>query len=383
MPTLAVMRNCSTASLYRKLSYDTRKIITSIKFQRVFPDVFLSGDKTDVRGWNLQQSKQVAYFGAGTDGTIIGYGANLAIYDDLIPSIQVALNEEACAKIRQWKGADHNSRKELDCPEIGIGTRWRKNDVIGDEIQKGNVNKIFKISALIMDDPAFPKGKSFCEHVNRTEFYLKEKRDLDESIFLAEYQQEPIELKGLLFPLSDLRTYDPANIKVEELSIFRLGAIDPAKGGGDDYAFILGCLIGDDIYIHDVMYNDDGTDINEIESANFAIKHKINEIKFEGNAAWFLMGKTIRALLQKAKSSCSVRIIDNTENKHTRILAQAGFIKNWFVFRNDWDDHKQYRKFIRNLTSYMKDGASSHDDAPDVSAELAKYYREHYKNKWL
>ena len=382
LPELAVMRNSSGASLYRKLSYDTRKIIKSQKFQNVFEGVQLSGDKQDVRGWNLSGSKQVAYFGAGTDGTIIGYGANLAIYDDLIPSIWVAMNDEAVAKIRNWKGADHNSRKELNCPEIGIGTRWRKNDVIGDEIQKGNVDQIFKISALIMDDPEHPEGKSFCEAVNKTSFYLKEKRDIDEAIFQAEYQQEPMELKGLLFPLSELRFYDPGKVDIQTPVSFRLSAIDAAKGGGDFYAHIFGIAIGKDIYIEDVIFNTDSTDVNEIASVDFVKRNKVNELKFEGNGAWFLMGKAIRSKLQTAGSACSVRIFNQETNKHTRILAQAGYIKNNFLFRSDWDQHKQYRDFMRNLTGYMKEGSSKHDDAPDVSAELMKYFREHYKDLW-
>lgn len=383
LPELAIMRNSSGASLYRKLSYDTRKIIKSLKFQNVFPTVKLSPDKQDVRGWNLTDSRQVAYFGAGTDGTIIGYGANLAIYDDLIPTIWVAMNDEALEKIRRWKGADHNSRKELDCPEIGIGTRWRTNDVIGDEIEKGNVNKIFKISALIMDDPEYPEGKSFCEHVNKTEFYLQEKKNLDEDIFNAEYQQEPAELKGLMFPRKELHFYDPKNIDVEKLSIFRLGVIDPAKGGGDFYAFIVGMLIGRNIYIHDMIFNQDDTESNEQASFDFIKKNDINAVKFEGNAAWFLMAKSLRRRLAAVNSNCSIRIIDNTEQKHTRILAQGGFIKNNFWFRSDWEQIPQYRKFINQFCSYMKDGTGKqHDDGADAAAELAKYFREHYKTLW-
>ena len=383
IPQNAIMRNSSGASLYRKLSYDTRKIIKSLKYQAVFPNILLSPDKQDVRGWNLIQSRQVAYFGAGTDGTIIGYGANLAIYDDLIPTIWVAMNDEALAKIRNWKGADHNSRKELDCPEIGIGTRWRTNDVIGDEIEKGNVNKIFKIKALIMDNPEFPEGKSFCEHVNKTSFYLQEKKNLEPEIFDAEYQQEPAELKGLMFPKSELNFYDPKNIDPSKLSTFKLGVIDPAKGGGDFYAFIVGYLVGKNIYIHDLIFNQEDTESNEVASFEFIQKNQINDVKFEGNAAWFLMAKSLRRRLQAVQSNCGIRIFDNHENKHTRILAQGGFIKNNFWFRSDYEQIPQYRKFIVQFCQYMKDGTGkTHDDAPDAAAELAKYYRELHKSLW-
>jgi hypothetical protein len=52
---------------------------------------------------------------------------------------------------------------------------------------------------------------------------------------------------------------------------------------------------------------------------------------------------------------------------------------NRFVFRDDWDEIPEYRKFIKNLTSYLKVGGAAHDDAPDACAELASLYREYYK----
>ena len=385
LPQLSVMRNSSTAGLYNKLSYDTRKIVKSDSFRTVFPDIELAGDKQNVAGWNLLQSKQVGYFGAGTGGTIIGFGANLAVYDDLYRGIEDALNEAQNQKTITWKGADHNSRKEKDCPEIGIGTRWRLNDTIGNEIEKGNVDRIFRISALekIEVSEQYPLGlKSFCENVNKTEFYLKEKRDLDDAIFNAMYMQEPVELKGLMFPLSSLNLYNAKDTKVEEQSIYRLGVIDPAKGGGDDYAFPAGYLIGDKIYIHDVIYNNEGSDINEVDSVNFIKRNQLNSVRFEGNSAWFHMGKAIRTALQKEKSNCELRIIDNTENKHTRILAQSAHIRNHFLFRDDWESLPQYRKFMKNLTQYLKVGGNAHDDAPDACAELMSFFRAQYSKLW-
>ena len=379
LPEMSVMRNSSTARLYEKLSYDTRKIVLSARYMAVFPHVELSNNKKSVYGWNLQTSKQVGYFGAAPGGTIIGFGANLAVYDDLYRGIEDALNDNTNEKILTWKSADHNSRKELDCPEIGIGTRWRLNDVIGREIEMGNVDKIFKVPALVRRNDELV---SFCEGVNRTEFYLKEKRQLEPAIFNAEYMQEPVEMEGLLFPLNALNKYNPATVNVDELSIYRLGVIDPANEGGDDLAFPVGYLVQDKIYIHDVIYNRDGTDVNEDASYLFTIQHKINGVRFEGNSAWYLFGQAIRRKLQAAKSNCSFRIINNTEPKHTRILAQSAFIRQHFIFREDWDELPQYRRFMKNLSAYLMNGGAKHDDAPDALAELAKYFREQHKNLW-
>ena len=380
LPELSVMRNSSTGSLYNKLSYDTRKIVRSDAYMLVFPEVVLSADNQKVAGWNLHTSKQLGYFGAGVGGQIIGFGANLAIYDDLYRNLKEALSNERNEEVLSWKGADHNSRKELDCPEIGIGTRWRMNDVIGKEIERGNVDRVFKIPALIQD--ANGEWRSFCEAVNRTSFYLKEKRDVDPIIFNAEYMQEPMEAEGLLFPLRDLNLYNPETVKPQELSEYRLGVIDPANQGGDDLSAPAGYLIQNKIYIHDVVYNKQGTDVNEDALYLFIKKNDLHGVRFEGNSAWYLLAGNIRKKLEEGSSNTELRIMQNTTNKHTRILAQAAFIRNHFVFRSDWEDILEYRNFIKNLTSYMATGGAAHDDAPDSCAELAKYFRELLPELW-
>ena len=69
-PSESIMRNTCTATLYLKFSYDVRAIIKSDKFTEIFPEIRLSDDKKNLQGWNLQQSKQVAFFGAGVGGTL-------------------------------------------------------------------------------------------------------------------------------------------------------------------------------------------------------------------------------------------------------------------------------------------------------------------------
>lgn len=93
-PEESVMRNCCSDQLYQKLSYDTRDIIRSAKFKELFPDVCLKGDKQNVKGWSVEQARQVTYFGGGVGGTVIGFGASLLdITDDLYKSIEDARSE--------------------------------------------------------------------------------------------------------------------------------------------------------------------------------------------------------------------------------------------------------------------------------------------------
>lgn len=375
-PELSVMRNACTARLYQKFSYDVRNIVKSDRFKSVFPSITLAPDKQNVDGWNLTTSRQVGYFGAGVGGTIIGFGANIAITDDLYKDMEAALSEKVQEGVSMWKQSAHNSRMERACPEIYIGTRWTLRDEIGKAVESGDVDIVVKIPALVMDDNG--QLRSFCEDVKTTAEYLKIKADTEESIWVAEYMQEPAELEGLLFPASSLKYFDP----FEGTPDFRYAAADPADTGGDDLSVPFADLHSDKIFITDVIYNTDGTDVNVPELVERIISKKLNHVDIEGNSAWILFGKDVRNKVQERYEDCEIRIIKNTTNKHTRILAMSAFIRNHCYFLKEKHWTPQYRKFMKVLTSYMKDGSTKKDDAPDSLVLVAQYYKKNFSHIW-
>ena len=50
----------------------------------------------------------------------------------------------------------------------------------------------------------------------------------------------------------------------------------------------------------------------------------------------------------------------------------AGYIKDHFYFRTDYEVGSPYDKFMRQLTSYIKLGKNKHDDAADALTGLAE-----------
>ena len=380
-PELSVMRNTCTATLFRKFSYDTRNIVRSKKYKHAFPYIQLADDKQNIDGWNLITSKQVAYFGSGVGGTIIGFGANIAITDDLYRNLDDAITGTYNESVVRWKESAHDSRKEKNCPEIFIGTRWSKRDIIGRAIDGGRIDNQITI-------PALDKNcKSFCEDVNSTKYYL-ELRDgnnksagIDETIWMAEYMQEPIENKGLLFPLRELKTFNIKDIKAENIehtSIF----IDPADTGGDFYAALQAVIIGNKVFITDVIFNNYGTDINIPASVELAFNCKANYVQIEGNSGWVLAGKNVRALISERMPECNVRIVKTTTNKETRIFTQSAWIKHNVYFREDYNTSREYMAFINNVTTYLREGGNKHDDGADALVMLAEYCIRNLRHLW-
>lgn len=373
-PTLTIMRNCATASLYKKFSYDIRAMIREPKYAAIFSEIKLSPDKQDISGWSLTTSKQgVAYFGAGVGGSIIGFGCQLAITDDLYVDFQDALSTTVNEATHLWKQGAHDSRMEKGCSEIYIGTRWSMRDVIGTAIREGHVQRSIVIPALTEDD------KSFCEDVKTTAEYLATKDKVDLMVWMAEYMQQPVEAFGLLFPIDQLRFYSPAMaLDGEHHAMF----IDPANLGGDYFCSVHMVLVGNSIYVPHVFCNREGSDASNIMHEQYIRDQRepIEYIAYEGVLQWQATATTLRTKLDDL--SVEFRITKPTVNKHTRIMVQAPFVKTHIYFREDYKTVPEYRTFINLLTTYLRDqtghNKAKNDDPPDVLAAGAAYFKRNF-----
>jgi hypothetical protein len=370
-PDQSVMRNTCTAALYNKFSYDTRAVLRDPRYTAIFPEIRLKADKQNIDGWTLETSKQVAYFGAGVGGSIIGFGANLAITDDLYKDMADALSDAVQSSTDMWKGSAHDSRMEKNCPEIFIGTRWSNSDVIGKAMASGKIQKTVVIRALV-------DGETFCDHVKSTEEYLKIREELgaDSMTWMAEYQQEPIEVKGLLLPKSELM-FDTINTPPENFA-YRFAVGDPADTGGDKFAvpfvYVTSTDKGIRCYVVDALCNTDGIMMNTPQIVAKCKQHAIDDLYIESNGVGLA---SVIDLSNKLDSVTELKPFASTENKDVRILSHYEFIKRYFVFQNDGD--AEYRQFIQDLTSYVKGGQNTHrKDAIDVLCRAAEIVKIRY-----
>jgi predicted phage terminase large subunit-like protein len=362
-PSESVMRNTCTATLYDKFSYDTRTIVKSDKFRQVFPESKIADTRQNIAGWNMQQSKQVGYFGAGVGGTIIGFGASgLAITDDLYKSLEDALSERTNEGVHRWLESAHNSRMERGCPSIDIGTRWSKRDVIGTKIESGKYDLSIVIPALINE-------KSFGEDVKTTNEYLKIRQEILPEIWAAEYMQEPAEVQGMLFKKSELKRFSLKELTGAAES--SLGYIDVADEGDDFLSFPIAKIYKNKVFITDIVFNRETIDKTVPVCAAAANKHGLNYIRVEKNNQGGGFIRDLRKLFAVEK----ILPVTNSQNKMTRIWNEYGFIKDYchFLDENEIVAGSEYDQWMRNLLGYMKDGSSKHDDAADSLAGLTRF----------
>ena len=361
--TGSIMRNSYAADLAYTFSYDIRQMVQSDKYLMVFPKTKLKGDRKAIDDWALETSKRGAYFCAGVGGPITGKGCDIAgILDDPLKNIEEAMSETIIEKVWKWYTSTHLSRLETGCPEIHIATRWSRKDPIGrlTDMASETYSKDFEVIRIPALDE---RGISFCTSVKTTEEYHELKRITDDFIWEAEYMQNPIESKGLLYPIEELKRFTMQDIATKKPDGI-VGFTDTADTGSDYLCSPIGKIFNGDTYITDVVFTQDGVELSEPMVAQQIIDTKCEIMKIESNNGGHQYARNIRELIRDSYH-CSVIEETASTNKETRILMSSGYVKERFYFRSDYAPGSDYDKFMRAFTSYVKMGNNKHDDAPD------------------
>lgn len=369
IPSIAIMRNSYTAELAETFSYKTREILKSEKYLKVFPNIELKKDRQNISDWSLTTAKQTSYFCAGVGGSITGKGANILELDDGIKGVEEALSETIVSKTWNWYIGDHMARREIGYKNILIGTRYCKNDPIGKltDPESEYFDREFRVIII----PALDEnGKSTCEEIMPTEEYKWIKDKMDNFIWESVYMQQPISEKGLLYPIAELNKFSLKDIATKKPDAI-VGFTDVADKGSDFLCSVSGLVFGEFIYINDVVFTQDGVEITEPLVADMIIRNKMDTMHIESNNGGYGFSRNVRDLIRN-KSYCSIMAETTTTNKETRIIMNAGYIKQYFYFRDDYEAGSDYDKYMRQLTSYIKLGKNKHDDAADSTTGLAE-----------
>ncbi len=371
-PKASILRTSCTSTLAHKFSYDIRGFMTDPRILKVFPNLKLSGDKAAIGAWNTSESVSVGYLSAGAGSTIIGFGVStVAIVDDSIKDIEMAMSEPVLLKLWEWFNGVFRSRKEKDCPEIHIGTRWSNRDIIGRLEDVKEFDRQITIAALT------DENKSFCEKILSTEDLLLQKQNLPTAIFEAEYQQNPIEAKGLLYPRDKLNYFSgKVNIDTSVICV-----VDVADTGSDYLSAIFAKTDGNKAYIIDVLFTQESVETTEIALTNKLIEHDVSICRIESNSAGRIYALNIRALVKNLNGNTSVEMKATKTNKETRMYLMSSYVINNFYFRSDAEG--QYIPYFSQLVSTFKNVAKNiHDDAADSTTMLAEFIKNSLMHNW-
>lgn len=353
-------------------------------FKDVFPGSPLVNTNAKLLMVDLEKEKRFSTIeftsiGAGNSGK---YRAMQLLYcDDLVPSMEVALNREALDKLyeTQYLG-DLLQRKTTNCKELHVATRWSVADPIGRLEVKNEGNpraKFIRIPALNENDESnFDYGQGFDGFT--TEFYKNQREMLDEASWLALYQNEPIEREGLLFDTNELRYY----FDLPEGEPDAIVAVCDTKDRGADYCVMpIAYQYGLDYYIESFICDNGKPEIIEERLVNILLKHKVKLCRFESNSAGGKIAEKVRDKLKEKGGITSISTKFTTANKETKIVVNSPYVKEHFLFKDTSVADKEYRLAMNMLCSYTMAGKNKHDDVPDAMSMLVEFLQSFGLNK--
>ena len=366
-----VMTGSYNETLSTMFSKNVRNDILEVKadkykpvFSDVFPGVTIKRGDGAMNLWSLEGGYN-NYLATSPTGTATGFGCSLMIIDDLIKNAEEAYNEMVKEKHWDWFTNTMLSRLEEGGKILIIMTRWASGDLAGKAIdwcQKEN--KKFRLVSMkaIQDD-----GSMLCDEVLSYRSAMTKKSAMGEDIFMANYQQEPIDLKGSLY--KTFKTYDKEPKDYTAIKCY----IDTADKGADYLCSIIYGTYMKFPYIRDIYYTQKPMSITEKETARRLLEYDVGECLIESNNGGEGFARNVeREYKLLGGNRCRFKTFHQSKNKEARILSNSSWVEDHIYYPENW--RSRWPEYYNAMVSYQRDGKNKNDDAPDATTGVAEQF---------
>ena len=329
-------------------------------YRDIFPDTKIKYGEASMNKWALEGSQVSNYLATSPTGTATGFGADLIVIDDLIKNSEEAYNSNVLEKHIDWFTNTMLSRTEKGFKLIIIMTRWASNDLAGFILS--NYDDVVHINYKAINDDGTPLDEGT---LSLEDFEFKTK-NMSKEIVYANYQQEPIDIKGRLY--SEFKTYvDLPKEKIVKISAY----CDTADTGEDFLCNIIYADCKDSAYILDIIYTKEAMEITEPMVAEAYKKFNVNVADIESNNGGRAFARNIERITRdKGNYKTVVKWFHQSGNKIARILSNSAWVNNNIYMPVDWKN--KWSEFAKDIISYQKEGKNKHDDAPDALTGVAE-----------
>jgi len=346
-----------------------------IVFNDIFPETKIKHGSSSAMRWALE-GQHFNYLGAGIGGSLTSKGATVLIMDDPIKGAEEALNEAHLDKVWLWYTSTFLSRTSAiggHPLEIIVMTCWSKLDPVGRILDSDDQKDWYVLRMPAIDKET---NKMLCDDFLNYDRYLFLRRNMDETIFSANFDQEQIDIKGTLY--KNFKTYESIPAKDGKSLFEEIRAYIDTADEGDDYlcSVIYGIYNGD-AYILDVYYTKDSMETTEPETAERLYNFKVNLCKIESNSGGRGFARNVKRILSEKKDNrTSIQPFTQTKNKIARIISESAFLQEHVYFPINW--HDKFPEYSRAMKTFMRSKKNKNDDAPDATTGVV----ENIGNDW-
>jgi len=340
-----------------------------IVYSDIFPGVTIKRGDGAMNMWSLEGGYN-NYLATSPTGTATGFGVSLMIIDDLIKNAEEANNADKLERDWEWFTNTMLSRLEEGGKIIIVMTRWHSEDLAGRALKHfaeigSKVRHI--VYKAVQDD-----GSMLCPEILSKRSYEKKVKLMGADIASANYQQEPIDIKGKLY--SSFKTYTKLPMDEHGNLLFtEIRNYTDTADEGDDYL----CSINYGVYNHEayvlnVLYTNAPMEVTEPATAQMLFDDKVNIADIESNNGGRGFARSVeRILLEKFKTNRTrINTFHQTKNKTARIISNATWVMDHVYFPVNWRD--RWPEYYDAMTKYQREGKNKHDDAPDCTTGIAE-----------
>lgn len=339
-------------------------------YSDVFPGTSIKRGDGAMNLWSLEGGYN-NYLATSPTGTATGFGCSLMIIDDLIKNAEEANNETVKEKHWEWFTNTMLSRLEENGKIIIIMTRWASDDLAGRALehykQQGTKVRHITMKALIDKE----HQTMLCPDILSYSSYMSKIMAMGIDIASANYQQEPIDLKGRLYNSFKTYTKLPTDDKGNLLFQGVYSYTDTADEGSDYLCCIIWGVYMREAYILDIYYTQANMEVTEKETAKRHKVFKVNNAVIESNNGGSGFARNVRRISEEEENFITVfRWFHQSKNKKARILSNSSWVQNHIYFPVNWRD--KFPDYYLAMTKYQRDGKNAHDDAPDATTGVAE-----------
>lgn len=364
------------------------------RFFEVFPNAKMRNGKelfrtkADEMTIDFQSKKTFATVTCRSiDGKIVGCteATNLLYLDDTVANHEEAMNRNRLEFLCEKVSGDVLGRRIEGTPIIIQGTKYSLYDPITFLQNKAQeMGWRWKEVAIPALDPVTDES-NFTVFIDgrwrfTTEFYRNERKLVTPEVWAAEFQQEPYEAKGQMFPEKELNRFFELPVDRDPDAI--VACCDTAESGSDSTAMPIGYVYGDEVFIVDVVFDNSPANVTRPLCAKKLVEHNVSVAVFESNNAGTYFAKDVEETVKQLGGATSIRTKRTISNKLTRIEYASDNIKKNFYFldRSKYEPNTPYGRFMREVTTMTRSGKVPHDDAPDSLSLLENELRNIFEN---
>ncbi|HES9464759.1 TPA: phage terminase large subunit [Streptococcus pneumoniae] len=333
-------------------------------FSDIFPDTKIKRGDGAMNLWSLEKGYN-NYLATSPGGTATGFGADVIIIDDLIKSALEANNANILEGHWEWFTNIMLSRFEEGGKLIIIMTRWHSEDLAGKALSKlpESGYSVKHISMRTYDEET---DTMLCEDVLSKESYFRKVKAMGADIASANYQQEPIDIKGRLY--SEFKTY------VDRPIFKRISAYTDTADTGKDYlaSYIYGETMDKEAYILDILFTKEPMEVTEPLLARKLVENEVNLCWIESNNGGRGFARNVERLMREnhGTNQTTVKWFHQSKNKQARILTNATWLMEHVYFPEGW--RNRWPELYKSLMTYQREGRNAHDDAQDALTGIAE-----------